>query len=86
LDGHEVTLSNAAVTKPGQIIKIAGEGMPHFNYPSDKGDLYVEISIQMPESVTEEQKQGSFSLYRAFFLCFLASNCLCTFFSLSSLH
>jgi len=65
LDGHEVTVEQQSVTKPGQIIKIAGEGMPHFNYPSDKGDLYIEFSIIMPESVTEHQKSG------LFYFCFI---------------
>jgi DnaJ-class molecular chaperone len=65
LDGHEVKVEQAAVTKPGQIMKIVGEGMPHFNYPSDKGDLYIEFSIIMPESVSEQHKAGK----KLFFLC-----------------
>lgn len=71
MDGHEVTFEQQAVTKPGQIMKITGEGMPHFNYPSDKGDLYIEFSIIMPDVVTEQQKTG---------LCLFCGFCFFFFF------
>merc|ERR1712216_92771 len=48
LDGHPVTISEDGVTKPGQIRKVAGEGMPHHNFPSDKGQLFVKYSFIMP--------------------------------------
>jgi DnaJ-related protein SCJ1 len=58
LDNHEVIIQKEEITKPGEIIKIEGEGMPQHNYPSHTGNLYVEVSIKMPNSLTEEQKQG----------------------------
>jgi DnaJ-related protein SCJ1 len=58
LDGHEVPVTVDSVTKPGQIIKIANEGMPHHNYSSQRGDLYIEFSINMPETVSESQKEA----------------------------
>ena len=56
LDGHEVTVSESGVTKPGQVKKIAGEGMPVHNFPSDRGKLFVKYRIVMPAKLTEEQK------------------------------
>jgi len=58
LDGHQVPVVKTDVTKPGEIIMIEGEGMPHHNYASQTGNLYIEFSIKMPTSVTEEQKQA----------------------------
>jgi DnaJ-related protein SCJ1 len=58
LDDHTVTITRDVVTKPGEVIKVEGEGMPHHNYASQTGDLFVEIAIRMPASVTEEQKEG----------------------------
>jgi DnaJ-related protein SCJ1 len=58
LDGHLVEIERKDVTKPGQVIPIQGEGMPQHNFPSQKGNLYVEITVKFPASVTEEQKEG----------------------------
>eukprot|EP01117_Protostelium_nocturnum_P020610 TRINITY_DN936_c0_g1_i1.p1 TRINITY_DN936_c0_g1~~TRINITY_DN936_c0_g1_i1.p1 ORF type:complete len:373 (-),score=139.81 TRINITY_DN936_c0_g1_i1:46-1164(-) len=58
LDGHQVVVSRSEVTKPGQIISIAEEGMPHHNYSSQFGNLYVEFTIVMPAKLNEEQKEG----------------------------
>jgi len=58
LDGHEVRITKETVTKPGEIIMLEDEGMPHHNWQSQMGNLYVEVSIKMPTSLTEEQKQG----------------------------
>ena len=39
---------------------IKDEGMPKHIYPSEFGNLYIEFSIEMPKSLTEEQKAGNF--------------------------
>jgi len=58
LDGHIVDVVRAEVTKPGQVITIQGEGMPQHNFPSNTGDLLIEITVKFPTSLTEEQKEG----------------------------
>jgi len=58
LDGHEVPVKRDEVTKPGEVINIEGEGMPHHNYASQSGNLYIEFIIKMPAKLTEDQKQG----------------------------
>jgi len=58
LDGHDVKVEKDSVTKPGEIMIIEDEGMPHHNFPSQIGNLVIEFSIKMPTSLTEQQKQG----------------------------
>jgi DnaJ-related protein SCJ1 len=57
LDGHLVTIESKSITIPGAIMKIEGEGMPHHDYPSFSGNLFVEFTVQFPDSLTSEQKK-----------------------------
>ena len=43
--GHTVEISRDAVTQPGQVMKVEGEGMPVHNFPSETGNLYVEFKV-----------------------------------------
>ena len=45
VDGHEVRVARKHVTQPGFVLKIKGEGMPQHNFPSEKGDLFVEFTV-----------------------------------------
>jgi DnaJ-class molecular chaperone len=56
LDGHIVTISKKTVTQPGEIIKITGEGMP-IHQRGGNGDLLVEMEIEIPQTLTKEQKE-----------------------------
>lgn len=56
LDGHDVRLNRLGTTNPGEIQKIIGEGMPHFNFPSEKGDLYVTYDIDFPQKLSDNQR------------------------------
>jgi len=58
LDAHIVEVSRSDVTKPGQILTIQGEGFPHRDDPSQKGNLFVEITVRFPTTVSSEQKEG----------------------------
>lgn len=57
LDGRTLQVD----TQPGEVIKpdswrcIDGEGMPIENFPLDKGNLYVQFSVQFPESLNQSQ-------------------------------
>jgi DnaJ-class molecular chaperone len=50
LDGRGIQLTHPVgeVLKPGQVLKIAGEGMPH-KKGEGKGDLYLIVEIEFPE-------------------------------------
>jgi DnaJ-class molecular chaperone len=56
LDGHDVVVKKSDVTKPGEVIEIEDEGMPHHQFSSQMGKLYVEFIFKMPTEFTEEQK------------------------------
>ena len=61
LDGRGIHIRHPqkepAVLKPGQVIKIAGEGM-FFKKSDQKGDLYLTINVQFPEHDWLEQHQA----------------------------
>lgn len=56
LDGHEVSVGTSGVTKPGEVRKIKGEGMPIYE-TTRFGDLYVTFTVVFPDSLSEEQKE-----------------------------
>ncbi len=42
------------ITKPGEVEKIKGEGMPIYDYPTDNGDLFVTYQVEFPKVLTDE--------------------------------
>merc|ERR1719482_2294734 len=58
LDGHTVTVKRTGVTKPGQIIKIKGEGMPKHGTPSEFGDLSITFTVEFPTKVDCDLRSG----------------------------
>lgn len=55
LDGS-VKLKITPGTQPGQLIRLKGRGMPVLKSPEQKGDLYVRISVQIPENLEAREK------------------------------
>jgi len=66
LDGHTVTIKRTGVTKPGQAIRIKGEGMPKHGTPSEFGDLTINFSVEFPAKVDAELAAGLEKLLPAF--------------------
>jgi DnaJ family protein B protein 11 len=56
LDGHKVVLASAGVTRPGDVQRVAGEGMPQYQHPERRGDLFVTYAVDFPPALSEEQK------------------------------
>ncbi|KAH7911354.1 hypothetical protein BJ138DRAFT_1113287 [Hygrophoropsis aurantiaca] len=52
LDGRGIRVSSppGKVIKPGQSIKLRGEGMPAYKHPDQKGDLFLILGVEMPDS------------------------------------
>ncbi|KAI4601268.1 hypothetical protein KJ359_012458 [Pestalotiopsis sp. 9143b] len=50
LDGRgiKITHPRGKILRPGQVLKVEGEGMPH-KRGEDKGDLYLLVKIEFPE-------------------------------------
>ncbi|AAZ10178.1 chaperone protein DNAj, putative [Trypanosoma equiperdum] len=58
LDGRVLSLVETGVTKFGQIRKYAGEGMPRHHVPSERGNLLVLYTVELPKILTEEQRKA----------------------------
>ncbi|MGI9145725.1 MAG: DnaJ C-terminal domain-containing protein [Chloroflexota bacterium] len=54
--GGQLALKLPPETANGQRIRLAGQGMPHAN-GSGRGDLYAEITIQLPKSLNDREKE-----------------------------
>jgi len=52
-----VRLKIPETTQSGQIFRLKGHGMPAVGKPDDRGDLYATVEIQLPRSLTKEQRQ-----------------------------
>lgn len=57
LDARRVSLASADVTKPFEVRRVAGEGMPVHNFPSQKGDLHVLHEIKFPQTLSDAQRE-----------------------------
>ena len=53
-----VRLKVPETTQPGQIFRLKGHGMPLVGKPDAKGDLYATADIQLPRSLTKDQRQA----------------------------
>lgn len=57
LDGREIVVSRDDVTSPFQVIIIIGEGMPHHNIPSSRGDMLITVKVDLPTKITKQQRE-----------------------------
>lgn len=55
LDEHLVDISTKGITKPKEVKKFKGQGMP-LHFSTKKGVLYVAFEVLFPTSLTEDQK------------------------------
>jgi len=51
-----VRLKVPGTTQPGQIFRLKGHGMPQVGKPDAKGDLYATADVQLPRSLTKDQR------------------------------
>ncbi|MFS7901621.1 putative DnaJ domain, Chaperone J-domain superfamily [Helianthus anomalus] len=55
LDDRLVNIGTKGITKPKEVKKFKGEGMP-LHFSNKKGDLYVTFEVLFPTSLTDDQK------------------------------
>jgi curved DNA-binding protein len=53
-------------TQNGKVLKLKGKGMPEYDDPNHHGDLLLEMQVQLPSNLTEEQKELLSKLKRTF--------------------
>ena len=56
LDGRKVKVATSSVTRPGDVSRIANEGMPVYNSAGRRGTLIVHYSVSFPEKVNDAKK------------------------------
>jgi molecular chaperone DnaJ len=56
LEGTQVLLKVPEGTESGQVLRVKGKGIPHFS-GLGRGDMYVQVHIQVPKKLSKEQKQ-----------------------------
>ena len=44
-------------TQNGQVFRLKGHGMPQVGKPDERGDLYATVDVQLPRSISREQRQ-----------------------------
>ncbi len=53
LDDREITVSTMEkIIKPGEKVRVVGEGMPRKNYINTKGDLYITFAVEFPNTLS----------------------------------
>ncbi len=56
LKGSQLALRVPPETQNGQRIRLGGQGMPRLN-GTGRGDLYAEITVQLPRSLSERERE-----------------------------
>jgi curved DNA-binding protein len=52
-----VRLRIPEATQNGQVFRLKGHGMPAVGKPAERGDLYAAVDVQLPRSLTPEQRE-----------------------------
>ncbi len=60
-----VRLKVPETTQSGQVFRLKGHGMPIVGKPGSHGDLYATIDVQLPRSLTKDQRQHYEALRKA---------------------
>jgi DnaJ-class molecular chaperone len=59
-----VRLKIPETTQSGQVFRLKGHGMPVVGKPDERGDLYATIDVQLPRSLSKDQRQHYEALAR----------------------
>jgi curved DNA-binding protein len=51
-----VRLKIPETTQSGQVFRLKGHGMPAVGKPEDRGDLYATVDVQLPRSLSKDQR------------------------------
>ena len=50
----------------GRVIRLGGQGMPHLGNPDQKGDLLVKIEVQLPQGLSDQERNLYTELQRIY--------------------
>ncbi|MDQ3291675.1 MAG: J domain-containing protein [Bacteroidota bacterium] len=54
--GGQLKLKIKPETKNGTLLRLKGKGFPVYNQPGQFGDLYVKVVLQIPEGLTDKER------------------------------
>jgi curved DNA-binding protein len=54
---RQVRLNVPPGTDNGRVFRLNGLGMPRLNQPDQRGDLYAEVAVQLPQDLSEQEKR-----------------------------
>ncbi|MEA3396064.1 MAG: J domain-containing protein [Chloroflexota bacterium] len=57
LSGRSVMLHIPPETQNGKVFRLRGKGMPHLGNIKQHGDLYAKVQVQLPQHLTEKERQ-----------------------------
>lgn len=55
--GSKLALRIPEETQDGRKFRLRGQGMPRLESPSERGDLYAEVHLQLPEKLSPRQRE-----------------------------
>jgi DnaJ-class molecular chaperone len=55
--GGKLALKIPPETQNGRVFRLRGQGMPRLERPTERGDLFAEIQVQLPESLSDRQRE-----------------------------
>jgi DnaJ-class molecular chaperone len=64
LTGKPVRLRVPPLTQNGQVFRLKGYGMPAVGHPADKGDLYARVDVELPTTLSAEEREHYEALAR----------------------
>lgn len=57
ITGKRIMLKIPPETEDGRVIRLRGQGMPVLNSPQVRGDLFVEVHVEIPRNLTDREKE-----------------------------
>jgi len=64
LVGKSLRLKIPPATQQAQVFRLKGQGMPTVGKPTDRGDLYATVDVQLPRELTAEQRAHFEALHK----------------------
>lgn len=53
----KVKLKIPAETQNGKVFRLKGKGMPKLKHPDQKGDLYAEVKVTLPQGLSDKERE-----------------------------
>jgi curved DNA-binding protein len=63
-DAKTLRLKIPAGTQSGQRFRLRGHGLPSVGKPDERGDLYASVDVEIPKTLSEEERRHYEALLR----------------------